>query len=79
MRSINSKLSENLRGALTDPLQAISIIIRVISNHLKPGNPGNPVGQANKIGQNVSLTYWVPWVPRLEMAGYGHHDDLYDF
>ena len=78
MRSMTSKLSGNLTGASMDPLQAISIIIKVILSHFEPGNPGNPVGQANKIGENVSLTYWVPWVPRLEMAGYDPHDDLFD-
>ena len=52
--------------------------MRVISCHFQPGNPGNPVGQANIFTYFVSLTYWVPWVPRLEMAGYDPHDDLFD-
>ena len=67
---MTSILSGTLSGDSTTPLQTISIIIRVILSHFKPGNPGNPVGQANKIGQNVRLTYWVPWVPRLKMEGY---------
>ena len=44
MRSMTSKLSETLKGASTDPLEAISMITEVISSHFDPGNPGNPVG-----------------------------------
>ena len=53
-----------------DPLKAISIIFKVISSHFEPGNPGNPVGQANILTYFVRLTYWVPWVPRLKMESY---------
>ena len=67
---MTSKLSETLQGPSTDPLEAISMITEVISSHFDPGNPGNPVGQFNKMGQNVSLTYWDPWVPRLLMGVY---------
>ena len=42
--SMTSKLSGTLTGASTNPLQTISIIIKVISSHFDPGNPGNPVG-----------------------------------
>ena len=41
---MTSKLSETLKGAPTDPLEAISMITEVISSHFDPGNPGNPVG-----------------------------------
>ena len=76
--SKTSKFSGNLPGASMDPLKAISIIFKVISSHFEPGNPGNPVGQANILTYFVRLTYWVPWVPRFKMARYDPHDDLYD-
>ena len=49
MRSMTSKLSETLKGPSTDPMEAISMITKVISSHFEPGNPGNP---------GVRLTFW---------------------
>ena len=59
-----------MQADLYGPLGGHINHFQVRISHFKPGYPGYPRGQATKIGQNGSLTYWVPWVPRLEKRYY---------